>query len=80
MMHEIKCERCGNDIDRSQLYIVIFQGVMIDKFAQYMCCKSCLTALSKDLRAYFTSDILDKCISCYHLEIINDIVEEGEQE
>ena len=77
-MHEIKCERCNSDIDRSQLYIVIFNGKPIDVHAQYLCCKPCMKDLSKDLRATFTPEILDKCISLYHLEIVNDIVEEGE--
>lgn len=78
-MHEIKCERCGNDIDRSQLYIVIFDGVTIDVHTQHLCCKSCLKDLEKNLRATFTPEILDKCLACYHLEIVNDILKEGEK-
>lgn len=77
-MHEIKCERCGNDIDRSQLYIVIFHGVTLDVHTQYLCCKPCLKDLEKDLRRTFTQEILDKCLACYHLEIAPAIEEEGE--
>lgn len=78
-MQEIKCERCGNDIDRSQLYIVIFHGKAIDIHTQHLCCKPCMKSLDKDLRATFTQEILDKCLSCYHIEIVNDICEkEGE--
>lgn len=77
-MHKIKCEHCGNDIERSQLYIVIFHGVMIDVHTQHLCCKSCLKDIEKDLRATFTPGILNKCLSCYHLEIVSAIEEEGE--
>lgn len=76
---KIKCERCGNDIDRSQLYIVIFHGLTLDVHTHHLCCKHCLKSLNKDLHATFKQDIIDKCISSYRLEIVEDIVKEGEK-
>lgn len=78
-MSEIICERCGNYIERSQLYVVIFHGVTLDVHTQHLCCKSCLKSLNRDLHTTFSQAILDKCLVNYHLEVVEDIVKEGEK-